>query len=39
MKICILTIATNQYLQFIEKLYSDIAEKLLIGLQHRRFKK
>ena len=23
MKICILTIATNQYLQFVEKLYDD----------------
>ena len=31
MKICILTIATNQYLQFIEKLYSDIAEKFIPG--------
>ena len=29
MKICILTIATNQYLQFIEKLYSDISEKFI----------
>ena len=29
MKICILTIATNQYLQFVEKLYDDIAEKFL----------
>jgi len=31
MKICILTVATNQYLQFIEKLYSDIAEKFIPG--------
>lgn len=31
MKICILTIATNKYLQFVEKLYSDIAEKFLPG--------
>ena len=31
MKICILTIATNQYLQFIEKLYNDIAEKFIPG--------
>ena len=29
MKICILTIATNKYLQFVEKLYDDIAEKFL----------
>ncbi len=29
MKICILTIATNQYLQFVEKLYDDIAAKFL----------
>ena len=29
MKICILTIATNQYLQFVEKLYDDIATKFL----------
>ena len=27
MKIVILTIATNKYLQFVEKLYNDIAEK------------
>ena len=27
MKIVILTIATNKYLQFVEKLYDDIAEK------------
>ncbi len=29
MKICILTIATNKYLRFVEKLYSDIAEKFI----------
>jgi len=29
MKICILTIATNKYLQFVEKLYDDIAEKFI----------
>jgi len=29
MKICILTIATNKYLQFVEKLYTDISEKFL----------
>jgi len=31
MKICILTIATNKYLQFVEKLYDDISEKFLPG--------
>lgn len=31
MKICILTIATNKYLQFVEKLYDDIAEKFIPG--------
>ena len=31
MKICILTIATNQYLQFVEKLYDDIEENFLNG--------
>lgn len=31
MKICILTIATNKYLQFVEKLYDDIAERFLPG--------
>ena len=31
MKICILTIATNQYLQFVEKLYDDIATKFLLS--------
>lgn len=31
MKICILTIATNKYLQFVEKLYSDIAERFIPG--------
>lgn len=29
MKICILTIATNKYIQFVEKLYNDIAEKFI----------
>ena len=33
MKICILTIATNQYLQFVEKLYDDIAEKFIPGAE------
>ena len=31
MKICILTIATNKYIQFVQKLYDDIAEKFLPG--------
>ena len=31
MKIFILTIATNQYLQFVEKLYDDIEENFLNG--------
>lgn len=31
MKICILTIATNKYLQFVEKLYDDIAERFIPG--------
>jgi histo-blood group ABO system transferase len=30
-KICILTIATNKYLQFVEKLYNDISEKFIPG--------
>ena len=29
MKICILTIATNQYIQFVEKLYNNIEENFL----------
>lgn len=29
MKICILTIATNKYLQFVEKLYDNIGKKFL----------
>ena len=33
MKICILTIATNKYMQFVEKLYSDISEKFLPGAE------
>ena len=33
MKICILTIATNKYLQFVEKLYDDIAEKFVPGAE------
>ena len=33
MKICILTIATNKYLQFVEKLYTDISEKFLPGAE------
>ena len=33
MKICILTIATNMYLRFIEKLYTDISEKFLPGTE------
>jgi len=32
-KICILTIATNKYLQFVEKLYTDISEKFLPGTE------
>jgi histo-blood group ABO system transferase len=31
MKICILTIATNKYLQFVEKLYDNIEERFLNG--------
>jgi histo-blood group ABO system transferase len=31
MKICILTIATNKYLQFVEKLYDSIEENFLNG--------
>jgi histo-blood group ABO system transferase len=31
MKICILTIATNKYLQFVEKLYDDIERNFLNG--------
>ena len=31
MKICILTIATNKYLQFVEKLYNNIEERFLNG--------
>jgi histo-blood group ABO system transferase len=31
MKICILTIATNKYLQFVEKLYDDIERNFLSG--------
>ena len=30
-KICILTIATNKYLQFVEELYNDISEKFCPG--------
>ena len=33
MKICILTIATNKYLQFVEKLYEDISEKFCPGAE------
>ena len=33
MKICILTIATNKYMQFVEKLYTDISEKFLPGAE------
>jgi histo-blood group ABO system transferase len=32
-KICILTIATNKYLQFVEKLYEDISEKFCPGAE------
>ncbi len=31
MKICILTIATNKYLQFVERLYNDIEKNFLNG--------
>jgi histo-blood group ABO system transferase len=31
MKICILTIATNKYLQFVERLYNNIEENFLNG--------
>ena len=33
MKICILTIATNKYIRFVEKLYTDISEKFLPGAE------
>ena len=33
MKICILTIATNKYLQFVEKLYEDISKKFCPGAE------
>jgi len=33
MKICILTIATNKYLQFVEKLYEDLSEKFCPGAE------
>jgi len=32
-KICILTIATNKYIQFVEKLYEDISEKFCPGAE------
>ena len=31
MKICILTIATNKYIQFVEELYDNIQENFLNG--------
>ena len=31
MKILILTIATNKYIQFVERLYDNIEDKLLNG--------
>ena len=31
MKICILTIATNKYIQFVERLYDNIEENFLNG--------
>ena len=31
MKICILTIATNKYLQFVEELYGSIDKNFLSG--------
>ena len=31
MKILILTIATNKYIQFVERLYDNIEEKFLNG--------
>ena len=31
MKICILTIATNKYIQFVERLYNNIEENFLNG--------
>ena len=37
MKICILTIATNKYIQFVQKLYDDIAEKFLPGGSNKLF--
>ena len=33
MKICILTIATNKYIQFVERLYDNIDENFLNGHQ------
>ena len=31
MKICILTIATNKYIQFVERLYNNLEENFLNG--------
>lgn len=31
MKICILTIATNKYLQFVKRLYNNIEDNFLNG--------
>ena len=31
MKICILTIATNKYIQFVERLYDNIEDNFVLG--------
>ena len=31
MNICILTIATNKYIQFVERLYNNLEENFLNG--------
>jgi len=31
MKICIITVATNKYIQFVERLLSDVEEHFLVG--------
>ena len=37
MKICILTIATNKYIQFVERLYNDIEKNFLVdGMIHKK---
>ena len=33
MKVCILTIATNKYINFVQSLYDSIAEKFLVDAE------